>query len=231
MEGGLYHSGAKNSRGDSLFDLEIRESAMRQVDAVIFDIGNVLVHWQPEALMAKVEPDPARRAWLMQHVVTPAWNREFDGGKLFADGVAERLALHPEHEVAIRAWHERFDEMITGPIEANVAVLAALRQAGVPVYAITNYSAETFAHGRKRFDFYNWFDDCVVSGEVGLLKPDKRIYRLLIDRNGLKPERAVFIDDTLANVEAAAALGLKTVHFEHTGVDLRGELAALGLPV
>ncbi len=204
---------------------------MRQVDAVIFDIGNVLVHWRPLALMEKVEPDAVKRAWLMENVVTSAWNREFDGGKLFADGVRERLELHPEHEVAIRAWHERFHEMITGPIEANVALMAELKQAGVPVYGITNYSAETYAAHRQRFDFYNGFDDVIVSGEVKLLKPDAAIYRLLIDRNRLDPTRAVFIDDTAENVHAAAALGMKTVHFRDESVDLRMELRRLGMPV
>jgi 2-haloacid dehalogenase len=139
--------------------------------------------------------------------------------------VAELAERHPEHAAAIAAYHERWPEMLAGEVPGSVEVLADLRAAGVPLYALTNWSAETFAITRERFEFLDWFCGLLVSGEEGMTKPDPAIFRLLLDRFGLDPAATVFVDDSEANVAAAEALGLDAVRF--TGPEqLRRELSA-----
>ena len=200
------------------------------VKHVIFDIGNVLIDWNPRHLYAKLVANDVERERLLAEVLPMSWHGELDMGKSFAQGVRERVALFPEHEILIRAWDARWPEMITGPIEESVAILGELMQAKVPVYAITNYNREKFDGERRRFAFYDWFDDLVVSGDVQLLKPDERIYRMLLERNGIDPSSAIFIDDRLENVVGAQAVGLAGHHFK-TGEGLRLDLRARGLPV
>ncbi len=201
-----------------------------QIDQVIFDIGNVLVDWNPRHLYRKLIPDVAEMERVLHDIVPMSWHGELDAGKPFAQGVRERVALFPDYASLIEAWDKRWTEMIAGPIEGSVAIMQALKAAKIPILGITNYNREKFDGERQYFAFYNWFDDIVVSGDVGLLKPDPRIYQLLIARNKLNPSRAIFIDDRLENVQAAEAVGLQGHHFQGAE-SLRFALKALGLPL
>ena len=196
---------------------------------VIFDLGGVLLEWDPRYLYRRLfEGDDAAVEHFLTHVCPPEWNRAQDAGRPFAEAEAEAAARHPEMLAFIQAWARNFDEMIPQAIEGTVTILEELRGRGVPLYALTNWSAETFAGQPARFPFLGWFDGIVVSGREKLIKPDPRIFHRLLDRYGIDPARAVFIDDSQANAAAASALGLRGIHF--TGADaLRRELAALAL--
>jgi 2-haloacid dehalogenase len=193
--------------------------------AVVFDLGGVLIDWDPRHLYRKLLADEAAVEEFLATVCTPEWNAELDRGRPFAEGVAELVERHPEHAAAIAAYHERWPEMVAGDIPGTVEVLAELRAAGVPLYALTNWSAETFAITRGRFEFLEWFDGLMVSGEERITKPDPAIFQLLLDRFGLDPAATVFVDDSEANVAAARRLGIDAIRF--TGHDeLRRELVA-----
>ena len=193
--------------------------------AVVFDLGGVLIDWDPRHLYRKLLADEAAVEEFLATVCTPEWNAELDRGRPFAEGVAELVERHPEHAAAIAAYHERWPEMVAGEVPGSVEVLAELRAAGVPLYALTNWSAETFAITRERFEFLDWFCGLLVSGEEGMTKPDPAIFRLLLDRFGLDPQATVFVDDSATNVAAAEALGLDAVRF--TGPErLRRDLVA-----
>jgi 2-haloacid dehalogenase len=197
-------------------------------DAVVFDLGGVLIDWDPRLLYRKLLADEAAVEEFLATVCTPEWNAEQDRGRPFAEGVAELVERHPAHAGAITAYHERWTEMLGGEIPGTVAVLAELRAAGVPLYALSNWSAETFRLTRGRFPFLEWFDGLVVSGEEGVTKPDRRIFELLIERFGLVPAATLFVDDSAANVTAARDLGLDAVRFRDAA-GLRRDLAARGL--
>jgi 2-haloacid dehalogenase len=193
--------------------------------AVVFDLGGVLIDWDPRYLYRKLLADEEAVEEFLATVCTPEWNAELDRGRPFAEGVAELVERHPAHAAAIAAYHERWPEMLGGEVPGAVAVLADLRAAGVPLYALTNWSAETFTVTRGRFEFLDWFGGVVVSGEERVIKPDQRIFRVLIDRFGLDPETTLFVDDSEANVAAARALGFDAVRF--TGPErLRRDLEA-----
>ena len=181
--------------------------------AVVFDLGGVLIDWDPRYLYRKLLADEAAVEEFLATVCTPEWNAELDRGRPFAEGVAELVERHPAHAAAIAAYHERWPEMLAGDLPGTVEVLAELRAAGVPLYALTNWSAETFALTRERFEFLDWFDGLLVSGEEQITKPDPAIFRLLLDRFGLDPGATVFVDDSEANVAAARGLGLDAVRF------------------
>ena len=193
--------------------------------AVVFDLGGVLIDWDPRYLYRKLLADEAAVEEFLATVCTPEWNAEQDRGRPFAEGIAELVGRHPEHAAAIAAYHERWPEMLAGDLPGTVEVLAELRAAGVPLYALTNWSAETFAITRGRFEWLDWFDGLLVSGEERMTKPDPAFFRLLLDRFGLDPGATVFVDDSEANVAAARELGIDAVRF--TGPDrLRRELSA-----
>jgi len=198
------------------------------VRSVVFDVGNVLIRWDPRHLYRKLIPDEREREAFLAEVCTHEWNLEQDRGRSWDEAVAERVALFPRHETLIRAFHERWHEMVPGAVEGTPALLDRLLAAGVPVYAITNFSAEKFGEARLRFPFLGRFRDVVVSGEVRLLKPDPAIYRLLVARNGLDPAEALFIDDSPVNVAGAEAVGMRAHLFEDAS-RLEGELTRLGL--
>jgi len=151
-----------------------------------------------------------------------------DAGKPFAVAVRERQALFPEHADLIALWKDGWEQMLREPIDESVAILAELRDRGHRLLALTNWSSETFPIARTRFPFLNWFEHIVVSGEVKLAKPDRRIFELTMHRAALDPATTVYIDDSLPNIEAARPLGFNAVHFA-TPAKLRAELARLGL--
>jgi 2-haloacid dehalogenase len=196
--------------------------------AVVFDLGGVLIDWDPRHLYRKLLADEAAVEEFLATVCTPAWNAELDAGRPFAEGVAELVERHPAQAAAITAYHERWPEMLGGEIPGAVELLAELRAAGVPLYALTNWSAETFGIARERFQFLSWFDGVVVSGEERIVKPDRRIFRLLLDRFGLDAAATCFVDDAPANVAAATEVGLDAIRYR-SPAQLRRDLAARGL--
>ena len=195
------------------------------VKAAVFDLGGVLIDWDPRYLYRKLLADEGEVEEFLATVCTPEWNAEQDRGRPFAEGVAELVERHPAHAAAIAAFHERWPEMLGGDIPGAVELLAELRATGLPLYALTNWSTETFVVARERFAFLDWFDGLLVSGEERIIKPDPAIFELLLDRFGLDPGSTFYVDDSPANVAAAAALGLDAVRF--TGPErLRRDLAA-----
>ena len=195
---------------------------------VVFDIGNVLVPWEPRALYRKIFATEAEVEWFITHVCNSAWNLEQDRGRSFAEGVAELTARFPEHADAIAAYDLRWHETVLGPIDGTVEILEDLRQRGTPLYAITNFNQDKFRETLERFSFLGAFRDIVVSGDARVLKPDPAIYQVLLERNGLDAASCVFIDDSEKNVRGAEAVGMKAIHFT-TPDALRTALVALGV--
>ena len=195
----------------------------------IFDLGGVLIEWNPRYLYRKLfAGDEAAMEGFLASVCTAEWNERQDAGRTFAEATRALMPQHADKLELIEAWGKRFGEMIPGAIDGTVAVLAALRSHGVPVYGISNWSAETFPPQRERFPFLSWFEDIVISGEVGVIKPDPRIFEILLERNGIAASAAVFIDDVAANAAAATRLGIHGIHFR-SPAELRHELAAVDL--
>jgi HAD superfamily hydrolase (TIGR01509 family) len=194
---------------------------------VVFDIGNVLVRWNPRYLFRKTMKDEAR----MERFLATALAMDFvaltDIVADFSKAIAERAKAFPEFARELHLFDERWVETLGGPIEENVALLRRLKAAGRPVYALSNFATVKFAITRQIFDFLNEFDDAVISGHVGVVKPDRRIFDILFERVGRPPEQLVFVDDSLKNIEAARALGMPAIHFR-PDVDLKSELAAHG---
>src|SRR6266436_1171505 len=199
------------------------------MNTVLFDLGAVLIDWNPRYLYRPLfGNDEAAMERFLAEIVPPEWNHQIDAGKPFSEAVAERIRDHPEHADLITMWKDGWTKMLREPIAESVAVLGELRQRRHRLYALTNWSAETFPLARAKFGFLDWFEDIVVSGEVKLAKPDPRIFALTIERCRLDPARTVFIHDSPCNVEAGSNAGLHALHF--TGPQkLRTELVRLGL--
>jgi 2-haloacid dehalogenase len=185
---------------------------------VVFDVGNVLLRWDPRNLYRKLFDDTAQMEWFLSTVCTNQWNLEQDRGRGWDEAVALLVKDHPDHEKPIRAFHERWDETVAGVFEENVALLDRLRKAGVPNYCIT----------KRKYPFLAGFDGVIVSGDERLLKPEPEIYNLLLSRYGLEAGDCIFIDDSKANVEGARAVGMHAIHFLET-TDLAAELRRHGI--
>jgi 2-haloacid dehalogenase len=197
--------------------------------AIVFDLGGVLVDWDPRYLYRRLFGDDAQAMErFLAEVCTSDWNRQQDAGRPFAQGVAELVARHPEHEVLIRAYDTRWEEMIAGPIVPSVEILKALKHTGHALHALSNWSSEKFALVRPKYEFFDWFDGILISGDVKLIKPDPKIFALLLQRMDRVAEECIFIDDLEVNVEAARELGFETIHFR-SPAQLAGELAVLKL--
>lgn len=187
--------------------------------AVVFDIGNVLIRWDPRLLYRKLftrvdmTVDEPKVDWFLANVCTTDWNVEQDRGRRIADAEAEAIARHPDYGPQIRAFYGRFQEMIPGEIPETVAALRRAKAAGFPLHGLTNFGAETFPLTAQRFDFLRSFDTVVVSGDEGVIKPDPAIFHILTERAGIDPRRTAFIDDSSANIASAAELGFVTHHF------------------
>jgi 2-haloacid dehalogenase len=196
---------------------------------VIFDLGGVLIDWNPRHLYRKLfASDEAAMEAFLATVCTHDWNRCQDAGRSFAEGARLLKAEHPDKAALIDAYGARFDEMMQGPIAGSLEILADLQQRGVPLYGLTNFSAETYPPTVARFEFLRWLRGVVVSGEVGVIKPDPRIYEIAIERFAIDPHRAVYIDDVPVNAEAAVRFGIHGIHFTSAAL-LRAELTSLGL--
>jgi 2-haloacid dehalogenase len=198
------------------------------VTAVVFDVGNVLYGWDIGALYEKLIPNPARRAWFLTHVVTPEWHFQHDAGRPHAETTAELTAQFPDVADLIAAYVPRWLETITGPVPGMHELVAELDDAGVPIFGITNFSAEFWDMFRPQAPLFDRFRDVVVSGAEKLVKPDPAIYRLARQRFGLAEGQGLFVDDRIENVRAGKAEGFPGHHF--TGVAaLRTRLQAEGL--
>jgi 2-haloacid dehalogenase len=202
---------------------------MPKRDTVIFDLGGVLLDWDPRHLYRGLFPgDETAMEDFLATVCNSAWNVQQDAGRLVAEACALLKAEHPDKGELIDAYYARHLDMIAGPVEGTVEILAELRERDTKLYFLSNYSAETYPVALGRYEFLSWFAGGVVSGEHGVVKPDPAIYRLLIERCAIDPARAVFIDDNPVNAEAARAFGIHGIHF--TSADaLRAELVELGL--
>lgn len=200
------------------------------ITTVVFDVGNVLIEWDPNHLYRRLIPDDASRTRFLAEVCTPDWNIEQDRGRTWAEGVAERVALFPEHEGLIRAFDEHWMEMVPGEIPGTVAILEELHAAGVPLYAITNFSAEKWALTLERFPFLARFRGVIVSAHERMIKPDRDIFDLCATRFGIEPGRSVFIDDSEKNIVGARAAGFDAIHFSAPSA-LRTALIERGVPL
>jgi len=200
------------------------------IDTVIFDLGNVLIPFNPRWLFRKMLPDEASIDAFLTETGFDAWNSQIDAGQPFAEGIASHSRKFPKYRSLFEAFFERWHETVGEPIAESVAIFRTLRQRGIRTYALTNFSAETWPLAVARFPLLNDFDGIVVSGIEGLIKPDPAIYRLLMQRYSIDPSRTVFIDDRIENVEAALGLGLKGIHFVEPEA-VRAALHVLRLPV
>jgi 2-haloacid dehalogenase len=202
---------------------------MSTVTTVLFDLGGVLIDWDPNHLFGEIIPDDAERQFFLTEICSPAWNHEMDAGRSVPESVAALAADHPDHAELIGIWWDRWPEMLGGPIAGTLDLANEMSEAGVPMYALTNWAAETWPHAVARFDFLTTlFDGIVVSGHEGIAKPDPAIFDLVIDRFGLDPQATLFIDDVEANIAVADRAGFVTHRFTSPG-HLRASLAAIGL--
>ena len=199
-----------------------------KIDAVIFDLGNVLIHWNPTNLYDKIFTNKAERDHFLNNVATMDWHSEQDAGRSPQEATELLVKEHPDWAHPIRTFYARWKEMFAGPIEGSVEILKELKEKGYRLYALSNWNAELFNDTVDDFPFLQWFDDKIISGEVKLKKPDAAIYKLAFERFNLKPQQAVFIDDSEENIKAAKSLGLHSIHFKNPE-SLRQELQALNL--
>lgn len=185
------------------------------IKAVIFDLGGVLLDWNPRYLYRKMFDDEEAMERFLGEVCTMSWHEANDRGVPFEVTCAELAAEHPEHAEHIWAWGRRTEEMVGGPIDGTVEILRELAGSGsVRLFALTNMEAHTYPLRRERYEFLRWFEGTVVSSEEGVIKPDPRIFEVLLERYGLQPAATLMIDDNPRNIAAAKALGMPTVLFE-----------------
>jgi 2-haloacid dehalogenase len=200
----------------------------REIDAVAFDLGGVLIDWDPRYVYRELFADPADMEEFLASVCTGDWHRAHDLGADITGSCEQLAAEHPEHRDLIMVWAERGEQMVAGQFDATVEILAEVKAGGLPCYALSNMEPEAFWVRRARFPFMDWFDGHVISGLEGVAKPDPRIFEILLSRHGLRPERTVFIDDQARNIAAARDLGLISLQFS-SPAQLRADLRDLGL--
>ncbi len=197
---------------------------------VVFDFGGVLIDWNPEYVFLKeFRGDRNQMNWFFENICTSEWNEQQDAGCNIAQATEERVTMFPEYESLIRMYYGRWEEMLGYEITGTIALLEKLHnKSDIALYGLTNWSHETFPIALERFDFLQYFQDIVVSGTEKLIKPDPLIYKLLLDRNGLKAEECVFIDDKEINVLAAQKLNIFGIRFDNAN-QLELELTKLGI--
>jgi 2-haloacid dehalogenase len=200
-----------------------------EFNTLVFDLGGVLIDWKPEYLYDKIFPGEEERRWFLSTICTLDWNEQQDGGRSLQEGTEYLVGKFPEHEAAIRAYYDRWKEMLGGPIRETVDLFRQLKfHTDLKLYALTNWSAETFPVALELYDFLHWFDGRLVSGEENVRKPSPVIYQLLIDRFGIDPHKAIYVDDNIRNVLPARELGFYGIHFR-TPELFREELKGLGV--
>ncbi len=202
-----------------------------EITTVVFDLGGVLIDWNPRHLYRKLfGVDEAGMERFLADVCTPEWNARLDAGRPFAEAVVELAAAHPDEAEMIAAYHTRWEEMLGPAFEGTVEILRDVRRAGYRTYALSNWSAETFPRTRSHYPFLDELDGILISGDVGVGKPDPAIFREFLSRFDVWPQKTIYIDDWDLNVTTAAGLGMTAVRFYDAG-KLRSDLRDLGLPL
>ena len=202
----------------------------KNIDTIIFDLGGVLIDWNPEYLYTKIfEKDPKKIEWFLSKVCTPEWNMEQDAGRTLQMGTELLIKEFPDYKKEISAFYDRWEEMIKSEIHDTVLILNTLKELNeVKLYALTNWSIQTFPIAKQRFSFLKQFEGIVVSGEEKTRKPYSKIYKTTLERYDLSPERCLFIDDSLDNVNAAKDLKINALQFKNAD-QLKSDLKKLGL--
>lgn len=203
-------------------------TAITKIDTVIFDIGNVISRWDIRFLYEKLIDDPQELEWFLKHVVTPEWHFQHDAGRAFADTSRELISQFPDHADLISLFQSRFNETNPGEVAGVAELIQQLHGADIPLFGISNFSAEFWPHFREGKPVFDHFQDIVISGEENLVKPDAAIYQLALDRFGVAAGQCLFIDDRRDNIEGAEALGIKGHQFQDAEM-LEAELKALSL--
>jgi 2-haloacid dehalogenase len=197
--------------------------------AFVFDFGGVLIDWDPRHLFRKFfNDDPQRMEDFLAEIGFTDWNLRQDQGYSFSKAVAELSERFPMYETLIRAYDARWEESLRGPILPSIEILGALKQAGYPLYGLSNWSAEKFSLVRPVYEFFDWFEMIMVSGEVNLVKPDPRIFSLFLEKAGLRAHDCIYIDDSFRNIETAQRMDFHTIWFQSAG-QLRADLENLGI--
>jgi 2-haloacid dehalogenase len=198
-----------------------------KIEAIIFDLGGVLIDWNPSYVFDKMFDNEKQKKHFFENICTSDWNEKQDAGRSLKEATETLVAQHPQWKQYIEAYYGRWEEMLGGPIHDTVDVLREIKEKGnYKLYALTNWSAELFPIALERYDFLHWFDGRVVSGEEKIRKPFPEFYQLTLKRFHLQPEKTLFIDDNLRNVEAAQRLGIQVIHFENAR-QLKKELTRL----
>lgn len=199
------------------------------IDTIIWDLGGVLVDWDPRYLYKKVFRSEAAVEYFLSAICTSDWNEEQDAGRSFEEATAVLSSQFPEYKTEISMYYGRWVEMLAGPIHENVEILRKMKESGkLRLYALTNWSAQSFPVALERFEFLQWFDGILVSGQEKLKKPDPAIYNLMLERYNILRSSALFIDDNLRNVKAARSLNISSIHFENP-MQLYSQLVQFGL--
>lgn len=188
---------------------------MSKIDILIFDLGGVLVDWNPEYVYKNVFKDEEQRTWFLTHVCSPEWNMEQDGGRTISEGEAVKIAEYPEYENEIKLFYKDWEHMFSGPIEKNVAIFKSLiASKKYKIYGLTNWSAEKWDKALELFPFFKDFDGVIVSGKEQTRKPFPEIYELILNRFEISPEKALFMDDNKINIEAFQKFGVQGIHIK-----------------
>ncbi len=203
----------------------------KPLDTIIFDLGGVLIDWNPRYLYRKIFKTEEEVTWFLENICTSEWNDEQDGGRSFEEATAMLVARHPEWREPIEAWYGRWQETINGSVTGTVDILKEIRAVDkYRLYALTNWSAETFPWALDNFEFLHWFEGIVVSGIEKCKKPERQIFDILTSRYRFEPHHSLFIDDNEKNIRAAAELGFGTIRFTSPEA-LREELNSRGILV
>jgi 2-haloacid dehalogenase len=200
---------------------------MNNINTIIFDFGGVLIDWNPRYMYRDEFEESSAMEDFLSNVCTDDWNLQQDKGRSLAEGTRILENMFPEHAVKIRLYYDRWEKMIKGDIPQNAGLLVKLKEK-YKLYGLTNWSAETFPIVFNRYPFFTLFDGIVISGEEKLIKPDKKIFELTLERYHLEAENTLFIDDNINNIRAAKEMGLATIHIREK-TDLKNELHAMGL--
>lgn len=199
------------------------------ITAIIFDYGNVLLEWNPRYVYQRYFPnDPEGMEDFLKEIDFMEWNAQQDKGRTFAEGVAALSKQFPQHAELIQAYHDHWKDSIGEAYWETVEIMKQLKQKGYPIYGLSNWSAETFPYAREKYNFFELFDDMVISGAVGFAKPEPEIFHILLEKIGRPAQECLFIDDSLPNIRQANTMGFVTIHFQGP-TQLEEELKQLGL--
>jgi 2-haloacid dehalogenase len=204
---------------------------MKGIHTIVFDLGGVLIDWNPDYVYREIFPDEKQRKWFYQNICTSEWNEEQDAGRSLHEGTEWLVAKFPEHEKNIRTYYDRWEDMLGGPIHDTVEILKYLKfRTNKKLYALTNWNHETFPVALKKYDFLHWFDGRLVSGEEKTRKPFMDIYEKLIERFNIDPSQSIYVDDNARNLIPAKELGFTTIRFQSPG-QFKEELKKTGVDV